>query len=75
MAAGLLSQGFRSQGYFVNIPEFIQPDGKTMWLCYSANFTNDWLHTHYPIDPLAAAMVCVCRRSGYILDAAVKTKL
>jgi hypothetical protein len=43
---------FGAQGYFVNIPgRFIQPDGKTMWLCYSANFTNDWLHTHYPIDP------------------------
>jgi len=43
---------FGSQGYFVNIPgKFIQPDGKTIWLCYSANFTNDWLHTRYPIDP------------------------
>lgn len=43
---------FGAQGYFVNIPsKFIQPDGRTMWLCYSANFTNDWLHTHYPIDP------------------------
>ncbi|MGA2754284.1 MAG: hypothetical protein ABSE53_10990 [Terracidiphilus sp.] len=43
---------FGAQGYFVNIPsKFIQADGRTMWLCYSANFTNDWLHTHYPIDP------------------------
>lgn len=43
---------FGSQGYFVNIPgKFIQADGRTMWLCYSANFTNDWLHTEYPIDP------------------------
>ncbi len=43
---------FGAQGYFVNIPsKFIQPDGRTMWLCYSANFTNDWLHTHYSIDP------------------------
>ena len=46
---------FGSQGYFVNIPgKFIQPDGKTMWLYYSANFTNDWLHTRYPIDPLGS---------------------
>ncbi len=40
---------FGAQGYFVNLPgKFIQPDGKTMWLCYSANFTNDWLHTQLP---------------------------
>lgn len=43
---------FGTQGYFVNIPsKFIQPDGKTFWLCYSANFTNGWLHTHYRVDP------------------------
>jgi hypothetical protein len=43
---------FGAQGYFVNIPsKFIQPDGKTFWLCYSANFTNSWLGTDYPIDP------------------------
>jgi hypothetical protein len=43
---------FGAQGYFVNIPsKFIRADGRTMWLCYSANFTNDWLHTHYPINP------------------------
>lgn len=43
---------FGTQGYFVNIPsKFIEPDGRTMWLCYSANFTNGWLHTDYAIDP------------------------
>ncbi len=43
---------FGAQGYFVNIPSrFIQPEGKSMWLCYSANFTNDWLHTSYAVDP------------------------
>ncbi|MFP5226941.1 MAG: hypothetical protein ACLGXA_04885 [Acidobacteriota bacterium] len=43
---------FGTQGYFVNIPsKFIQDDGKTFWLCYSANFTNSWLHTNYPVDP------------------------
>jgi len=30
---------FGEQGYFVNIPsKFIARDGRTMWLCYSANF-------------------------------------
>jgi hypothetical protein len=43
---------FGAQGSFVDVPsKFIEPDGKTMWLCYSANFTNGWLHAHYPIDP------------------------
>ena len=32
---------FGSQAYFVNIPsKFISADGLTMWLCYSANFTD-----------------------------------
>jgi len=31
---------FGPQAYFVNIPsKFISEDGKTMWLCYSANFS------------------------------------
>jgi len=30
---------FGQQAYFVNIPsKFISNDGRTMWLCYSANF-------------------------------------
>jgi len=32
---------FGPQAYFVNIPsKFISEDGKTAWLCYSANFIN-----------------------------------
>lgn len=32
---------FGPQAYFVNIPsKFISQDGKTAWLCYSANFIN-----------------------------------
>ncbi len=32
---------FGPQAYFVNIPsKFISKNGSTMWLCYSANFTN-----------------------------------
>jgi hypothetical protein len=34
-------QDFRAQAYFVNIPsKFISDDGRTPWLCYSANFCN-----------------------------------
>lgn len=43
---------FGVQGYFVNIPsKFIAADGDTFWFCYSANFTNGWLHTRYRADP------------------------
>ncbi|MCX6876931.1 MAG: hypothetical protein NTW21_24420 [Verrucomicrobia bacterium] len=34
---------FGQQAYFVNIPsKFISKDGRTMWLCYSANFAAGW---------------------------------
>ena len=33
---------FGPQAYFVNIPsKFISNDGLTMWLCFSANYTNN----------------------------------
>jgi hypothetical protein len=34
---------FGEQGYFLNIPsKFIGKDGRTAWLCYSANFATNW---------------------------------
>ena len=34
---------FGEQAYFVNIPsKFISPDGRTLWLCYAANFAAKW---------------------------------
>ena len=34
---------FGEQAYFVNIPsKFISPDGRTLWLCYAANFAPNW---------------------------------
>ena len=31
---------FGEQAYFLNFPsKFISPDGRTLWLCYSANFS------------------------------------
>lgn len=43
---------FGEQAYFVNIPsKFISPDGRTLWLCYSANFTNGWLGTKFEGNP------------------------
>ena len=33
-------KAFGEQGYFLNFPsKFINPDGCTLWLCYSANFS------------------------------------
>ncbi len=43
---------FGEQAYFVNFPsKFISNDGRTLWLSYSANFTNGYLHTNYKADP------------------------
>lgn len=34
---------FGEQAYFVNIPsKFIDGDGRTLWLCYAANFSSGW---------------------------------
>jgi hypothetical protein len=36
-------KNFGEQSYFVNFPsKFISADGRTAWLCYSANFAPDW---------------------------------
>jgi hypothetical protein len=43
---------FGEQGYFVNIlSKFLSVDGRTAWLCYSANFTNSYLSTRYRSNP------------------------
>ena len=45
-------KGFGEQAYFVNIPsKFISPDGRTMWLAYSANFAVDRGRTPIYVDP------------------------
>jgi hypothetical protein len=45
-------RNFGEQAYFVNFPsKFISKDGRTLWLSYSANFTNGYLHTEYKSDP------------------------
>ncbi len=43
---------FGEQAYFLNIPsKFISADGRTAWLCYSANFTNHYLSTGWVSNP------------------------
>lgn len=48
-------RNFGEQAYFVNFPsKFVSKDGRTLWLSYSANFTNGYLHTGYKSDPLGS---------------------
>ena len=43
---------FGEQAYFVNIPsKFIATDGRTLWLCYAANFSSGWGGTVFRSDP------------------------
>ncbi len=43
---------FGEQGYFLNFPsKFISGDGRTLWLCYSANFSPGWNGVKLGINP------------------------
>jgi hypothetical protein len=55
---------FGEQGYFVNIPsKFISADGRTLWLCYSANFSPSLTGIKLMELRSGAAMACACKRS------------
>ena len=43
---------FGEQAYFLNFPsKFISQDGRTLWLCYSANFSPDWNGVKLEFNP------------------------
>jgi len=43
---------FGEQAYFLNVPsKFISPDGRTVWLCYSANFSPGWNGVKLAFNP------------------------
>ncbi len=43
---------FGEQAYFLNFPsKFISDDGKTLWLCYSANFSTGWNDVKLEFNP------------------------
>jgi hypothetical protein len=43
---------FGEQAYFLNFPsKFISADGRTLWLCYSANFSPGWNGVELKINP------------------------
>ena len=40
---GAYMKDFGEQAYFLNFPsKFISEDGRTLWLCYAANFRQNW---------------------------------
>jgi hypothetical protein len=45
-------EDFGEQAYFLNFPsKFTSPDGKTLWLCYSANFSPGWNGVDLKFNP------------------------
>jgi len=43
---------FGQQAYFLNFPsKFISDDGKTLWLCYSANYSDGWNGVQLDFNP------------------------
>ena len=45
-------KAFGEQGYFLNFPsKFISKDGRTLWLCYSANFSQGWNNIRLKANP------------------------
>ncbi|MHC4912560.1 MAG: hypothetical protein ACYTE5_06090, partial [Planctomycetota bacterium] len=43
---------FGEQAYFLNFPsKFISKDGRTLWLCYSANFSPGWNDVKLEFNP------------------------
>ena len=43
---------FGEQAYFLNFPsKFISEDGRTLWLCYSANFSRGWNGVELKFNP------------------------
>lgn len=45
-------EDFGEQAYFLNFPsKFISPDGRTLWLAYSANFIDEWNGVDLEFNP------------------------
>jgi hypothetical protein len=60
---------FGKQGYFVNFPsKFISPDGRTAWLCYSANFHQGYFTNRAVADPIGSRYA-LCLQEVRLLDA------
>jgi len=59
---------FGKQGYFVNFPsKFIGADGRTAWLCYSANFHERYFANRTVSDPIGSKYA-LCLQEVRLLD-------
>ncbi|MBC7364757.1 MAG: hypothetical protein H5U07_09530 [Candidatus Aminicenantes bacterium] len=59
---------FGPQGYFLNFPsKFIQADGRTVWLSYSANFHKDYFANRAIANPLGSRYAW-CLQEVKLLD-------
>jgi len=60
---------FGEQGYFLNFPsKFISSDGRTLWLCYSANFSSGWNGMKLEFNP-PGGRYGLCLHEVKLLDA------
>ena len=58
---------FGEQAYFVNIPsKFISGDGRTLWLCYAANFSQGWNGVRFESRP-AGSRYGLCLQEARLL--------
>ena len=63
-----IMRNFGEQAYFVNIPsKFISADGRTLWLCYSANFFS------FPSNP-PGSRYAMCLREIRLVPIVSKTE-
>ena len=59
---------FGEQAYFVNFPsKFIGPDGRTLWLCYAANFSQGWNGVRFKSSPVGGRYG-MCLQEVKLLD-------
>jgi hypothetical protein len=60
---------FGEQAYFVNVPsKFISADGRTLWLCYAANFSQGWNGVRFQSLP-AGSRYGMCLQEVKLLGA------
>ena len=63
---------FGEQAYFVNIPsKFISADGRTLWLCYSANFAKNWDGKKIESNPVGSSYK-MCLQEFKLLNSRIK---
>jgi hypothetical protein len=66
-------KAFGEQGYFLNFPsKFIGPDGYTLWLCYSANFSQGWNNVRFKAMPPGSRYGLVLQQTRLLSPATLR---